>query len=150
MIKIPFHSATDLITNSSTVIFTYSENSEAALKEMINELFETFGIDKKCEDVFDTIVLADEYQYTETALEADLLPEGITSEDAERIYEEVLSGKIPKPDWFKKIEEQESSWNYFLPSTYLHLIPKKPEYEKLASLVHKFLYSTNHEGTYDG
>ena len=35
-IKIPLHSTTDLITNSSTVIFTYSENSVGALKQHLH------------------------------------------------------------------------------------------------------------------
>lgn len=51
MTKIKIHSATDLITNSSTVIFTYSDSSPDALKEMINEFFKAFNINKQCDDI---------------------------------------------------------------------------------------------------
>lgn len=153
MVKIPIHSVTDLITNSSTTIFTYSEGSEPAVIEMINELFESFGIDKKCEDVFDTVVLADEYQYSsylEGLDEDDELAQKFKDIDINEFVEEVRQGKAEKPDWFKTVEELEDSWSYYTPDTYLHLIPKDKKYEKLAEKVIDFLYSTNHEATRDG
>jgi len=147
---------TDLITNSSTTIFTYSEGSEKVVIEMIDEFFKTFGIDKKCEDVFDVVVLAEKYEYTENLDRwsedelKDFLPEGVTIENIDQIYDDVASGKVKKPEFFDKIEEMENSYNYFTPSTYLHLIPKGEEYANLGALIHNFLYSTHHEGTYDG
>ena len=148
--KIPIHSTTDLITNSSTTIFTYSESSEQAVVEMINELFASFGIDKTCGDVFYTVVLADKYDYEDRAIENEFAPEGMTSEEAGKLYDQVKNGEIEKPEWFNDVEEKENNWSYYTPSTYLHLIPKKEEYAKLANLIKKFLYSTNHEATYDG
>lgn len=142
--KIPLHSTTDLITNSSTVIFTYSESSESALVEMINEVFKTFGINKTCEDVFQTVVLTDGYRYLESEDS-----EGMTSEQVNQLYADVLTGKIEKPEWFKNAEEHEN-YEYFTPDTYLHLIPKKEEYKKLATLIKNFLYSTDHEAQRDG
>jgi len=144
--KIPIHSTTDLITNSSTVIFTYSESSESAVVQMIDEVFAAFDIDKKCEDVFDTVVLTDKYRYGEGA------PEGFFLSD--QLYDDVLAGKTPKPDWFNDVESfpdhiDQGSYDYYSPSTYLHLIPKKEEYKKLATLIKKFLYSTDHEATRD-
>ena len=53
------HSQTDLITNSSTTIYTFSENSPKAMKEMVNEFFKAFGIDHKCEDIFSMVVLSE-------------------------------------------------------------------------------------------
>jgi hypothetical protein len=146
--KIAIHSVTDLITNSSTTIFTYSGNSEAAFVEMINELFKSFNIDKKCEDVFDTVVLCDEYRYTEYDEDGEDGEVTLTTEEREKLYQDVLTGKVPKPDWFSKVEEDEDGCG-FNPSTYLHLIPKSPEFVKLGELVSKFLYSTGNEATYD-
>jgi hypothetical protein len=152
--KIPIHSVTDLITNSSTTIFTYSEGSEIALCEMIDEIFKIFGINKKCEDVFDTVILCnDSYKYSEyiDELEESELPEGITKEtNINELFNDVQKGKVIKPDWFKTVESSENSYDYFTPSTYLNLVPKLPEYEKLADLVTNFLYSTNHDATRDG
>ena len=58
--KINLHSIIDLITNSSTEIYTYSENSLSACKEMINEFFRVTGIDKTCDDIFELSIEADE------------------------------------------------------------------------------------------
>jgi hypothetical protein len=152
-LKIPVHSVTDLITNSSTTIFTYSGSSEQVLKDMINEIFKTFGIYNKCEDVFDTVVLCnDKYQYTEYIDDCDgEYPEGVDeTTDINQLYDDVKSGKLPKPAWFHIVEESESSYDYFTPSTYLYIIPKEKEYEKLSELIKSFLYSTSHEATRDG
>ena len=52
--KINLHSVIDLITNSSTEIYTYSEGSVAACKEMINEFLKVMNIyDKTCDDLFE-------------------------------------------------------------------------------------------------
>ena len=146
--RIPIHSTTDLITNSSTTIFTYSQSSERAIVELIDEFFKAFLLPYKCEDVFDTVVLSDSYSF-EDAVENELAPEGMTKDEVMQLYEDVKTGKAKKPDWFKNIEEQEDSWNYYTPSTYLHLIPKKEEYAQLATLISKFLYSTDHEASHD-
>ena len=148
MLKIPIHSTTDLITNSSTVIFTYSENSENAIVEMIDEVFKTFGVHKKCKDVFDTVVLSEKYQYTEEYVD-EYSPDEMTPEQILQLYDDVKAGKVEKPEWFNEIESHED-WSYYTPSTFLHLIPKKEEYKKLAELIKKFLYSPNHEASNDG
>lgn len=51
--KINLHSIIDLITNSSTEIYTYSSGSLKACEEMINEFFKVFNIDKTCNDIFE-------------------------------------------------------------------------------------------------
>ncbi len=148
-IKIPLHSTTDLITNSSTVIFTYSENSVGALKQMIDELFKTFGIDKTCEDVFDTVITCEDSWPYEQYLEENEV-EGVNVDDVSQILKDVCAGKIPKPEWFKEAEQSESCCEYYTPTTILTLIPKAAEYERLGNLVTNFLYSPNHEATRDG
>ncbi len=51
--KINLHSIIDLITNSSTEIYTFSGGSISACKEMVDEFFKALGIDKTCDDVFE-------------------------------------------------------------------------------------------------
>jgi len=150
MNKIKLHSVTDLITNSSTTIFTYSDNSIEPLKEMINEILKTFNIDQTCDDMFDIIVLcSNEYDY-EYWLESNEMPDGIDSDtDIKNLYNDVITGKIPKPKWFEEVEEHED-YDGFLPSTYISLIPKEEKYNKIGNLIFKFLYSTDHEATRDG
>jgi len=152
---IPLHSVTDLITNSSTTIFTYSESSVTALEDMINELFKTLNINKTCEDVFKLVVIGgDQYLYSEYIAELkendENYPEGITEEtDVREIFDKVKYGELEKPDWFNKAEEKEH-WSGYRPDTYLHIIAKDKSYENLAKLIYNFLYSTDHEATYNG
>ena len=104
---IQIHSVTDLITNSSTVIFTYSENSLNSLKEMINEIFKTFGIDKTCDEVFNLVVLCNKHYYyqqylDELAEDGDEVPE---VSDLNQLIIDVQEGKVEKPEWFNKVEK---------------------------------------------
>jgi len=154
--RIPIHSVTDLITNSSTTIFTYSENSVGALEEMINELFKVLNVNKTCDEVFNVIILSDDY-YVYSEYIANLkeneeeYPEGLTEEtNISELFENVRTGKVEKPSWFNNAEEQQDGYNNYRPSTYLHLSAKDKEFEKLASLIYSFLYSTDHESTYEG
>jgi len=106
MIKIKLHSLIDLITNSSTEIYTYSSASIEACKNMVDEFFKMTGVNKTCDDVF----------------ELSLDQEG----------------------------ESAGPYGDFPAETYLVIRPKNPEYKKLASLIHNFLYSTDHEACYNG
>lgn len=144
METIKIHSITDLITNSSTTIYTYSGASKQAAIDMINEFFKVFNINKKAEDCFIfTVTLEDDYRYYEKC------PEDITEEQAKIIVEEVTNGKIEKPQWMSDIEDEED-WSYYTPPTTLNVIPKSEEYEALGRQLHKFLYSTSHEAFRDG
>ena len=157
MIKIKLHSITDLITNSSTTIFTYSEGSEQALKDMINEIITTltpFNLENlTCDDMFDIVVMCDEsYIYSEyiARMDKDDLPEGITTEtDIASLYADVIAGKIPKPSWFHNVEEEEG-YNIYRPDSYLYLIPKDEKYIKMGAAIKAFLYSTDHAACQDG
>jgi hypothetical protein len=155
--KIPLHSMTDLITNSSTVIYTYSEGSEEALRKMIDKIFATFGIDKKCEDVFNlSVTLEKNYHYYEALDELDEedRPEELRNLDEETkeekevaFVEKVLRNEIPKPEWMTDAEGENGDG--YRPATTLNIAAKLPKYEELAKLVSDFLYSTGHEAVYN-
>ncbi len=157
---IKLHSVTDLITNSSTTIYTYSENSENALKLMVNEIFRIFDINKTCDDVFDTVVMYrdfDQYYYSTEGGDKDLLPEDLKNlenpyDAITEICHKVEKGEIPKPEWMNKIEEynDENQCDNYSPSTRLYLIPKDDKSRELAKLIENFLYSTSHEACRDG
>lgn len=58
--KINIHSLVDVITNSSTVIYTWAdEDSPNTLKEMIDEFLKITGSDKTCDDLFEIRLEAD-------------------------------------------------------------------------------------------
>ena len=175
MIIIPLHSITDKITNSSITIFTYSEGSIDACKELINEIFKTFGVDKKCDDVFILTLLAEDfeiyYEYFEDDDDDDEDEDdkngseedekGLISEDElqqlnvdkreeyiESLIEDIYNGKVEKPKWMLKAE-QKTNYYDLSPSTSLYIVSKEPQFEKLAKLIKEFLYSTEHEAVRD-
>jgi len=65
------------------------------------------------------------------------------------LFKDVIAGKIPKPEWFNEAEDTEYSYDNYLPSTNLYLIPKDEKYRNLGKSIVKFLYSTDHEATQD-
>jgi hypothetical protein len=138
MLSIPIHSQTDAITNSSTTIYTYSDKSPAACREMIDEIFKTFGINKKCDDVFNLVVLLDNEEYYEHWLDC----QGHETEgDLSEMIDKVRTGKVEKPKWMDQAEKKRE-WGG---GSTLNIHAKSIEYEGLATLVRKFLYSTTSE-----
>ena len=153
MIKIKLHSITDLITNSSTVIFTYSDGCIEPLKQMFAEIAKTFGIAKSFDEMFD-VVIAAEYDDVYTSyldeLDEEDYPEGVTRDtDISKLYNDVIAGVVPKPEWFNEAEESEHYYDYYQPSNNLYLIPKDEQYSSLGKSIVKFLYSPQHEATHD-
>ena len=167
MEKIYLHSITDLITNSSTTIYTYSDQSPKVLEELVNEFFSSLGVDKKCSDVFNmTVMMDDNYAYR------DYISENENEDIPEEIYKrykaadyrgqvdiinalitDVASGKIAGNEWFVEMDEKlrnKENYNCYRPSSALYVSAKEPQFENLAKLLVKFLYSTYHEGCQDG
>lgn len=159
MITVQFHSITDLITNSSTTLFTYSDASPQACEEMIDEIFKTLGVDKKCSDVFRLTVLAensyiyDEWKDRQAEEEDDEEEDDNEDEDEDeevsdidKLIQDIIHGRAEKPQWMVDAEQEESDEGY-APSTQLHIVAKSPEFEKLADLIVNFLYSTHNTAT---
>jgi len=145
---INFHSITDLITNSSTTIYTYSDSSPWACKEMIDEIFKVLGVDKKCDDVFTLTVLLDcggGYDYYQEWLDRN--SQKYKTNNIEDVIEDVLHGKIEKPEWMIEAENGENNcdWGRLCADRRLHVVAKSPEFENLSKLIVKFLYSNEHE-----
>jgi hypothetical protein len=142
--KLVLHSITDLITNSSTTIYTYSADSIVACEEMIDEVFLSLGIDKKCKDVFIITSLASEDEYENYLGINEIKIKG----KLKNIIKNVISGKIEKPQWMIDAEQYENG-SGFTPNTELHIVAKDPTFKKLAEKIVKFLYSTEQESGYD-
>jgi hypothetical protein len=135
VVSIPLHSQTDLITNSSTTIYTYSDASPQACKEMIEAIFKTFDIDKKCDDVFNIVVMIENTDHYKYWLEG----EGHEIEgDLYELIEKVRSGKVEKPKWMFDAEKSRHHGG----GTMLHISAKAKKYEVVAKLIRSFLYST--------
>jgi hypothetical protein len=153
MLKIKLHSQVDLITNSSTTIYTYSRGSVDAFKNVVNEMLSLFGQNKTCDDVFSIVVACDCDDYVtwkrKENKKLDRDERKKLADQIEDIFKDVIHAKIEKPDWFTTVEEEENDFGY-IPQTYLYISPKSAEFENLGSLLTTFLYSTSHEGFRDG
>jgi hypothetical protein len=138
MLEIPIHSQTEVITNSSTTIYTYSDRSPDACREMIDEIFKTFGINKKCDDVFNLVVLLNNDEYYEHWIDN----QGHETEgDLGELIDKIRTGKASKPKWMSDAEKKRE-WGG---GSTLTITAKSPEYEDVAKRIHKFLYSTTSE-----
>lgn len=152
--KIKLHSSVDLITNSSTVIFTYQDGSLAPLKELVNEMLKTFDRTETFDDIFYAeVFLDDDYKYYDSDEEEDPCPFASADNPDEQLKElklQILKGEIEKPKWMLDVENSESGYNYYLPDTCLEILPKDEKYSALANRLLSYLNSPNHEATRDG
>jgi len=160
MKKIPIHSVTSLITNSSTTIYTYSNGTIEPFKNLINEMFRLSGINKVCDDVFELKITTEDceeeiwdevldYIYEEKKSEFFTQKGELDEDKLHEFIDGVNNGKLEKPCWLQEIEDDMINGDYTLES-YLEIKAKDPEYENLAELAIKFLYSTTHDGFYNG
>lgn len=141
--KIQIHSIVDLITNSSTVIFTYSQGSIKAVKELVNEMLKLFNENVTFDDIFYVnIFLNDKYMYEED----ENCP---IDTDIDLLLDDILTEKIEKPEWMINIENTQDGFGYEY-SNSLYLKAKDEKYKELAEKLIKYLYSTHHEACQDG
>ena len=163
MNQIAIHSITDLITNSSTTIYTHSDRSPKAMIEMIDGIFKVFGINKKCEDVFDiSVEISDPECITERVIDylcddPTTVPEDFYNQDIDedlfnkldKLYNDIFDNGAEKPDWLVAAEKIIIDNMDYEPSNSLQITAKQPEYEEIAQLIINFLYSTNHSAGYN-
>lgn len=151
--NIKLHSVTDLITNSSTTIYTFSEKSEVAFKLLVNEFLKTLGVNKTCDDVFTVAITPNgwdrHWDYARYDGDYDLKrwATDLGYDKFNGYMDDVFLNKLPKPDW---LQEMEDEWgNSGPPGTVLKISAKSPEYETLAKLFTDFLYSTDSREVHD-
>jgi|ERR1035437_810975 hypothetical protein len=147
-IKVNLHSSVALITNSSTVIFTYSNGCIEPVKDLINEMLNVFDVkDKKADDLFYFGVFLNDY---DSFLEENDDEDSFKIIDVEAIIDQVLAGEIGRPDWMIRADEDESYFDGFSHPTSLYIKPKDEKYKALANKLLKYLNSQCHEATRDG
>lgn len=149
MIIMKIHSIVDVITNSSTVIYTYQEDSIEPAKELVNEMLKLSGItDKTADDIFLFNVL-----YGLDIL-YDLYHNNIDPEYKDcydKIYPYIINciQNNDIPNWM--YPNYSNYTGYDLPrSTELYITAKEPKYQYLADKLLIFLNSPNMESRYDG
>jgi hypothetical protein len=154
MIKVIIHSSVDLITNSSTVIFTYQDSIEQA-KELVNEVLKLSNItDKTADDIFwyglfyennDTYLENDEF-LNHFQDELDYLDYKEKDKWLDQLKLSIMKGEIQEPTCMQNI------YNYLdMDNSYcLYLIPKDNKYKELADKIENLLGSVNADGDRDG
>lgn len=161
MWKVNIHSMVDVITNSSTVIYTY-QNSVSQTKELVQEILNLAGItDKTPDDIFYYGVFCED----ETYFENDGLPDDApivdwskdsTTRNVQRREQEewfnnlklsIMKKEIQQPDWMNNAEEND---DWFAPSQDLYLVPKDDKYIELSAKIGKLLNSVSADGGMDG
>lgn len=167
-IKINIHSVVDVITNSSTTIFTYQNSIEQA-KELIQEMLNLCGIkDKTPDDLFYYGVFCDDDCYLEYINDRDDDDddiEDVVTVDAkydtpeyeeqtkkqekwlENLLISIAKEEIEEPDW---MDSASTSCSDSEKDTYLNLIPKDDKYKNFADKIQKLLGSVSADGGRDG
>ena len=152
IIKIKIHSTVDIITNSSTTIFTYQDGCVSTLKELINEILKLSGSELKAEDCFyfETFLDYDDDEYSECdefPFQSDDYAQD--KKDFNALKLQILKGEIEKPTWMKKVEENENEYGYSYPTS-LEIMAKDEKYSELANKLLNYLNSPSHEAFRDG
>lgn len=167
MYQITLHSVVDVITNSSTTIYTYSEGSVKPAKELINEFFKMVGVNKTVDDVFYIGAIEDAGRMSEIISEkiADKSiseeyinhPEMVAYSKLEgwperekfisEIFKDYVMDKREYPKWLS--DNIWLGWSEMEPESMIHIIPKDEKYKELAEKLVKFLYSTQNEAVSD-
>ena len=154
-LKFKIHSIVDLITNSSTVIFTY-QDSVGEAKELVNEMLKLSGVeDKNADDIFYYGVFCASRRY----LDSEDLPSNCpTDKDwstknelqvewLETIILSIMKNEIEEPEWMMDCEKGNGyEWD---PDTYLCLVPKEEKYEKFGDKIKSLLGSVSADGGRD-
>jgi hypothetical protein len=140
-IKFNYHSLVDVITNSSTTIYTNSDGCVGPAKELIQEFLKTMNIDKDVNDIFYFDSFMDKDYYLDDLGEID-------DEEVDELLQKIASKEIEKPQWMIGLETQKSEDDECGYDSELYIFPKEEKYEKLAKALKRFLYSTDHEAIY--
>ena len=154
---IKIHSVVDVITNSSSVIYTFSGSAIKPLKELFTEIFKLLGEPQHVDDVFDIVAIPESYVLYDHFVNfvEDLDPEWPFYERYKKICEmtppsrqeselvNLFAEKYKrgiKEDWMDIGEDS---------GTKLKIFVKDEKYNELANKAIKFLYSTQHESIYN-
>lgn len=146
MLIIKLHSVVDLITNSSTVIFTY-QDSVTETKSLVSEILKLSGdTESNPDDVFWYGVFCESYKYFERLDEIEGGPKRDDNPHNEKKEEEwlhdlqlsIMKGEISQPNWMTDIED---GYDGISLPTYLHLVAKESKYKSLSDKICELLGS---------
>lgn len=166
-IKLKLHSIVDVITNSSTVIYTYQNGCVKPAKELIDEMLKLSGVtDKTADDIFYFGVFCeDEVYFNYLDEHISYAPEDYPKvewrspdrQEKQKLRQDwfddivlkVMKGEIEQPDWMIEAEKG-SGWSEWAPDSYLALVPREEKYEVFGNKIKSLLNSISADGGRDG
>lgn len=151
-LRIKIHSVVDVITNSSTTIYTMAgAGTIKTIKLMVDSILTIAGSDLKAEDMFDfELEVAGEGDfrwdkwYSETPEVQDL-----KWDDRRAAYDEYVKGikeSGVEPDWWSEYEGSDYSYE----DVYLHVTAKLENYDAAAKILDNLSDLFSHEAERDG
>lgn len=145
------HSFVDVITNSSTTIYTYADNAVEPAKKLLAAILKLKGETRSVDELFSVFCLPDDFEpYFDVASDEDELSEedkllcenwSTRYDYFQKLRKEILNGN-DVPVWLKRSEYEYSG-------TSLWIIPKDPSYKELIELMESFLNSTHSKEVYN-
>ena len=145
-------SVVDVITNSSTVIYTYQDGAVQPLKEMIEEFGKVMGFNESADDMFWVGVFSDVDRY----IESDDLPSDLSSLGWEKkevkvqeLIRKILRGEEGRPQWMKDVDDKKNCL-YLADNSNIVLLERSSKYKDLGDAILKFLNSVESDGGRDG
>ena len=135
-IKLKLHSYVELITNSSTSIYSQHKDHVEPFKELINNFLKINNIDKTCDDIFVVnYFLIDPCMY--------FIDDDIDGDEARELalkyIELIQSDNEDKPQWMFDIERKFDDYM----GTEIYISAKSEEYDSLAKQFEKFIKMPN-------
>jgi hypothetical protein len=157
MFKINIHSIVDVITNSSTTIYTYQDNVKEA-KELLQEVLSLLGSKENVDDVFGFGVFLDDTDYYIESLDERDDVDGWDDFNWEekdiyisKLQLQIVKKEVHKPNWMIEIEKDMSEDSYeYAKGTSLHIHAKNDKFTSLAEKALAFLNSSTADGGFDG
>jgi len=162
IIKVKIHSIVDVITNSSTVIYT-KQNSVDEAKELVQAILDMMEIkDKTPDDIFNYGISVDNDRYAEYLNDMDLDLDEISENEKEFIehyqnikdwkeqdkllnqfLDDVMNNRIEKSKWMSEIEGMDEG------NQYLYLIVKDEKWKTIAEKIKLLLRTVKSEESFE-
>lgn len=162
MYKLNIHSVVDVITNSSTVIYTYCDGCVQPAKELIDAMLQAFDIEGSADDLFYFGVFQDSVTYLDYFHENDDVEDPTITELKsvkgwkderelmESIFERIMKEEFEQPQWMTDCEESSDDWSSYRKATSLYIIPKDAKHKPIADKIISLVNSVDADGGFDG
>ena len=155
LIVLDLHSAVDVITNSSTTIYTYEWGCEGPAQDLIDEVLRLQGSDKKWSDVVYMGVFCSVDDYIYRTHDWDVVPNAPESWNERRDWIEsqiisVMKGEMDRPEWMTRVEDDDYGGDGYPPKSRLTILVKDEQYADLAKYIKSLVSGVDADGGYSG